>query len=151
MPVNHEGGIAALMIDRWYGVVGFDLMTELGASDEQMDFEIAYASAIKRESGHTPEDISPNMDAIFDLILKFPRPRINLGALLQIQVNNVTYDDFKGRLASGRIRAGTVRKGAPVLVTHPEKEPVRGRVSDILVYDKLGCLGVDEAFAGDIV
>ena len=129
----------------------FDLMAELGASDEQMDFQIAYASAIKRESGASPEDIQPNMNAIFDLILAFPRPRVNLQAPLQMQINNVTYDDFKGRLASGRINAGTLRKGQSVVVAHPEKPLERGRVSDILVFDKLGSLGVAEAQAGDIV
>ncbi len=129
----------------------FDLMAELGASDEQMDFQIAYASAIKSQSGSDPEKIIDNMDAIFDLILSFPRPIVNLSAPLQMQVNNVTYDDFKGRLASGRIRAGTVRKGAQVVVAHPNKETVRGKVAEILIYDKLGILSVDEGQAGDIV
>lgn len=129
----------------------FDLMAELGASDEQMDFPIAYASAIKGVSGHEPDAIGDNMDAVFDLIMNFPRPVVNLSAPLQMQVNNVTYDDFKGRLASGRISAGTLRKGTQVVVAHPNKKPVRGKVADILTYDKLGSLSVDEGQAGDIV
>lgn len=129
----------------------FDLMAELGASDEQMDFPIAYASAIKRISGDTPETIQDGMDAIFNMILGFPRPRVQLDAPLQMQVNNVTYDDFKGRLASGRVAAGTLKKGMSVVVTHPSKDLVRGRVNDILVFDKLGSLSVDSALAGDIV
>lgn len=129
----------------------FDLMAELGASDEQMDFRIAYASAIKGESGAEVASITDNMDAIFDLIMGFPRPKVSLTAPLQLQVNNVTYDDFKGRLASGRIEAGTLRRGMAVVVAHPEKETRRGRVAEILMYDKLGQQCIDEAKAGDIV
>lgn len=129
----------------------FDLMAELGASDEQMDFPIAYASAIKRQSGVEPYELRDNMDAVFDVVMGFARPMVSLTAPLQMQVNNVTYDEFKGRLASGRISAGTLRRGMAVVIAHPDKEPKRGRAAEILVYDKLGQLCVDEARAGDIV
>lgn len=129
----------------------FDLMAELGASDDQMDFKIAYASAIKGQSGKEPDEIEDNMNAVFDLILDFPRPQVALDAPLQMQVNNVTYDDFKGRLVSGRIHAGVLKKGDPVVVSHPDKDPVKGRVSEIFVYDKLGRASVEEGKAGDIV
>lgn len=129
----------------------FDLMAELGASDEQMDFQIAYASAINGESGKEPDSVVDNMDAIFDLILDFPRPKVALDAPLQLQVNNVTYDEFKGRLVSGRIHAGVLRKGENIVVCHPEKENIRGKVAEIFVYDKLGRASVEEAKAGDIV
>lgn len=129
----------------------FDLMAELGASDEQMDFSIAYASAIKSESGMEPDSIHPNMDAIFDLILEFPRPAVSLHAPFRMQVNNVDYDEFKGRLLSGRIDAGSVRKGDSIVVCHPEKDCAKGKVSEIFLYDKLGRASVDEAVAGDII
>lgn len=129
----------------------FDLMAELGASDEQMDFSIAYASAINNQSGSEPHLMKDNMDAVFDLILQFPRPKVALDAPLQLQVNNVTYDDFKGRLVSGRIQAGVLTKGSPVVVCHPEKKDIRGKVAEIFVYDKLGRASVEQAQAGDIV
>lgn len=129
----------------------FDLMAELGASDEQMDFKIVYASAIKSQSGKEPDQIDGSMDAVFDLIMSFPRPQICLEGPLQLQVNNVTYDNFKGRLASGRIHAGVLKKGSPVVVCHPSKDMIKGKVSDIFVYDKLGRATVEEAKAGDIV
>lgn len=129
----------------------FDLMAELGATDEQMDFQIAYASAIKNLSGPEPDQIADNMDAIFDLILDFPRPEVALDAPLQLQVNNITYDDFKGRLVSGRISRGVLNKGQNVVVCHPEKETVKGKVAEIFVYDKLGRDSVPTAKAGDIV
>lgn len=129
----------------------FDLMAELGATDEQMDFSIAYASAIKCESGTEPDTIQPNMDAIFDLILDFPRPAVSITSPFRMQVNNIDYDDFKGRLLSGRIEAGSVRKGDSIVVCHPEKECAKGKVSEIFLYDKLGRASVDEAVAGDII
>ncbi|CAN8070606.1 unnamed protein product [Agarophyton chilense] len=129
----------------------FDLMAELGATDEQMDFEIAYASAINSQSGSQPDSLENNMDAVFDLILRFPRPKVALDAPLRLQVNNVTYDDFKGRLVSGRIQAGVLNKGQSVVVCNPEKDDVRGKVAEIFVYDKLGRASVDQGKAGDIV
>ncbi|KAI0564046.1 GTP-binding protein of TypA family [Gracilaria domingensis] len=129
----------------------FDLMAELGATDEQMDFDIAYASAINGQSGCESDCLEDNMDAIFDLILKFPRPEVALDAPLQLQVNNVTYDDFKGRLVSGRVHAGVLRKGQSVVVCHPDKDDVRGKVAEIFVYDKLGRASVEQGKAGDIV
>lgn len=129
----------------------FDLMAELGATDEQMDFKIAYASAINNRSGTEPDQIVDNMDAVFDLILDFPRPKVQLDAPLQLQVNNVTYDEFKGRLVSGRINRGVMKKGERIVVCHPEKETVGGKVVEIFVYDKLGRASVDKAEAGDIV
>lgn len=129
----------------------FDLMAELGASDEQMDFSIVYASAVNGQSGTEPDTIKDDMHAVFDLIFEFPRPHVALDAPLQLQVNNVTYDEFKGRLVSGRIHAGKLRKGENVVVCHPEKEASKGRVAEIFVYDKLGRATVPEARAGDIV
>lgn len=129
----------------------FDLMAELGASDEQMDFEIAYASAIKNQAGAEPDSIEDNMNAIFDLILNFPRPQVSLDSPFKMQVNNVDYDEFKGRMLTGRVNSGVLKKGDSVVVCHPEKEDKRAKVSEIFIYDKLGRQSVDEAKAGDIV
>lgn len=129
----------------------FDLMAELGASDEQMDFSIAYASAIKGQSGTEAESIQNNMNAVLDLILAFPRPSVSLDAPFMMQISNIDYDDFKGRLFSGRIHSGKLHKGESVIVAHPEKESVRGKVSEIFLYDKLGRVSVEEAKAGDII
>jgi GTP-binding protein len=130
----------------------FDLFAELGATDEQMDFPVVYASAIKRMSGHeVDEPLKENMDAVFDVIAKFPRPHVALDAPLQLQIVNVDYDDFKGRLGVGRINAGKVRPGEQVLVTHPDKEPVRAKIAELFNFDKLGRQNTEEAGAGDIV
>lgn len=129
----------------------FDLMAELGASDEQMDFPIAYASAIKGESGADPSEMQDNMSAVFDLILSAPRPKVSINAPLVLQVNNVDTDDFKGKLLSGRINSGILHKGDSVLITHPDKTPKKSKISELFVYDKLGRQSVNEAKAGDII
>lgn len=129
----------------------FDLMADLGATDDQMDFSIAYSSAIKGQSGSEPDAIEDNMDAVFDLILNFPRPTVSLSAPFKMQVNNVDYDDFKGRLLQGRVHAGILKKGDTVVVCHPEKQDLRAKVSEIMRYDKLGRVSIEEAKAGDIV
>lgn len=79
----------------------------MGASSEQMDFKIAYASAIKKVSGTDPDGIVDNYDAVFDLILDFSRPKVNASAPLQMQFNSVTYVDFKSP-ANMREEAGTL-------------------------------------------
>lgn len=129
----------------------FDLFAELGASDEQMDFPVAYASALKRMSGHDQDDLQNSMKAVFDVIFSFPRPRVNLNAPLQLQIVNLDYDEFKGRLGVGRIQAGTIRAGSQVVVAHPNKEPKNAKINDLFVFDKLGRTTVEEASAGDVI
>jgi GTP-binding protein len=129
----------------------FDLFAELGASDAQMDFPVAYASAMKRMSGHDPDDLKDNMKAVFDVILSFPRPKVDLQAPLQLQIVNIDADEYKGRLGVGRIQAGRIRAGQQVIITHPDKEPVKAKINELMVFDKLGRTTVTEAGAGDII
>lgn len=130
----------------------FDLFADLGASDEQMDFPVAYASAIKQTSAHESDgELVQNMDAIFDLIDQFPKPAVAMEAPLQLQIVNVGYDDFKGRMGVGRIGSGTIRPGDKIILTHPDKEDVPVKVNELFIFDKLGRTVVDEASAGDII
>lgn len=129
----------------------FDLFVDLGASDEQADFKIVYASALKRISGHSPEDLKPGLAAVFDVLLSLPRPLVRPSGPLQLMISNVDYDDFKGRLGLGRITSGTLSKAEGVVVTRPGKEPRRVKVNELFRFDNLGRAPVESATAGDIV
>ncbi|MBW3564121.1 MAG: translational GTPase TypA [Acidobacteria bacterium] len=129
----------------------FDLMVELGASDEQLDFPILFASGrsgyVRHELHHTNEDVRPLLDVILQRI---PPPLIDTGTL-QMLVSSVDYDDYVGRLGIGRIRRGTISKGETITLMRRDGATVRGRVTRLVSYEGLEQTDVDQARAGDIV
>ena len=135
----------------------FDLFVELGATDEQADFEVCYTSAIQRIAGDAPDRMASDMEPLFRQILRLPRPRIDPNAPLQLMISNVAYDDYKGRLGIGRIHAGVLRRGQTVRVGKPpsscaEEAPLRSaKVSELFLFENLHKVPADEARAGDIV
>ena len=129
----------------------FDLFCELGASDEQTDFNIVYTSAIRRQSGLDPQ-VEDGMGALLDAILELPKPVASIDQPLQMQISNVGSDQFIGRLAIGRIRSGTLKRNQAVGLSSGPGHPVRPvKTSEIFLYDGMGRASVDEASAGDIV
>jgi GTP-binding protein len=129
----------------------FDLFCELGASDEQTDFEVVYTSAINRQAALTP-DVSDGMAPLLDAVLELPKPVASVERPLQLQISNVGADSFIGRLGVGRIRSGTLRRGKPIGLCAGPGQPVRTvKCSEIFVFDGLGRVAVEEATAGDIV
>ena len=103
----------------------FDLFCELGASDEQTDFSIVYTSAIKRQSGLEPDAIQDGMDPLLDSILELPKPVASVDEPLQLQISNLGYDQFIGRLLVGRIRSGTLQRNTSVGLSAGPGQPVR--------------------------
>ena len=129
----------------------FDLFCELGASDEQTDFEIVYTSAINRQSGREPE-VEEGMGALLDAVLDLPKPIASVEDPLQLQISNVSSDQYLGRLAVGRIRSGTLRRQTAIgLCAGPGQPVVPVKASEIFAFDGMGRSQVDEASAGDIV
>ena len=130
----------------------FDLFCELGASDEQTDFEVVYASAINRMSGPEPDALDGSMTTLLDKILDLPKPEAAVEDPLQLQISNVGSDAFIGRLGVGRIKSGTIVKGKPIGLSAGPGEPVKQvKVSELFVYDAMGRTPAEEASAGDIV
>jgi GTP-binding protein len=130
----------------------FDLFCELGASDEQTDFNVVYTSAINRQSGATEETVGGGMAPLLEAVLELPRPPAAPEQPLQLQISNIGSDPFIGRLGIGRIRAGSVRKGQPIgLSSGPGSATQQVKISELFVHDKLGRRAVEEAAAGDIV
>jgi GTP-binding protein len=130
----------------------FDLFCELGASDEQTDFQVVYTSAINRVAGDEADAISDNMDPLLNAILDLPAPKAAVEESLQLQISNVGSDAFIGRLGIGRIKSGTLQKNQPIGLSAGPGEPVKQvKVADLFVFDAMGRKPVEEASAGDIV
>jgi GTP-binding protein len=130
----------------------FDLMIELGASDEQLDFPILYAigraGIVRAELTDTNDDCRP----LFDAILKrIPPPPGNLDAPLQLLVSAIDYNDYVGRLGIGRIQRGKVRQSEDVVLILRDGTQKKGRVSKLTAFEGLKREEITEASAGEIV
>ena len=130
----------------------FDLFDRLGATDEQLDFPIIYASALE---GYASEDANArdgDMTALFETIVKHvPPPTVDREGPLQLQVSSLDYDTYVGVLGIGRIRRGTIGANAPVSVVAPDGSSRRARVLELYGFHGLQRQKVQSASAGDIV
>jgi GTP-binding protein len=132
----------------------FDLFVELGASDEQTDFRVVYASGLNGIAGNEPDAMAESMSPLFDAILEaIDPPTVDRTEpeSLQALISNIDYDTFKGKMGIARITNGSLRAGQAVALVHPEKEKKTGRIGNLFVFDNLGKREVDEAHAGEIV
>ena len=130
----------------------FTLFMELGATDEQLDFPIIYASgragwaSLKMEEKGS--DIAPILDTILSHV---PAPEARLDAPLQMQVTMLDYNNFLGHVGIGRILAGEIKKGQPVALIHNDGTVSQAKAAKIERYLGLGKVEVEYAQAGDIV
>jgi len=134
--------------------MAFDLMCELGATDEQTDFRVVYASGLLGKAGHEPDQLEENMNPLLDAIVEtIDPPQVDNTEpdSLQALVSNIDFDSFKGKMGIARITNGSVRAGQPVALVHPEKGKKTGRLGNLFVFDNLGKREVEEAHAGEIV
>ncbi|MBN1585199.1 translational GTPase TypA [Candidatus Uhrbacteria bacterium] len=129
----------------------FDLFVELGATDEQMDFEVLYAISRDGIAKRNPEDESADLQPLFDTILnRVPPAPSDPARQMRMQPANLAYDEFVGRMGSGRIYEGTIRVGQTVTVIKHDGSRERHKISKIMVSDGLQRKSVPEAVAGDI-
>lgn len=146
--IDKPGARPAWVLDKT-----FDLFVDLGANDETADFPVIYASAKNGKAGLTPDlesmtDITP----IFDTILKFvPEPKVDQTAPLQVLITTITGDNFKGRIATGRIYNGTIKTGQDVMHINREGQMSKVRVMALMTFFGLERIEVKEAVAGDVV
>ncbi|MGB9093424.1 MAG: translational GTPase TypA [Gallionella sp.] len=130
----------------------FDLFDKLGATDEQLDFPVVYASAL---NGYATLDLakpSTDMRPLFDAVLKnVPAPDEDVDAPLQLQISALDYSSFVGRIGVGRVRRGRVKPGQEVMVMSGDKTPKRARINQVLGFRGIERVLLDEASAGDIV
>ena len=130
----------------------FDLFDRLGATEAQLDFPVVYASAIKGLSGRDTAHITGDMTALFETIVQFcPAPDVDVDGPLQLQVSQLDYSSYVGAIGIGRIKRGTMRRGAAVSVVNREGEVRSERIGQVFGFLGLERIDVESATAGDIV
>jgi GTP-binding protein len=129
----------------------FDLFIELGATDEQADFPVIYAQATTAQASLTP-DLGPDLQPLFQVILRhIPPPKVDPDAPLQILVTTLGYDDYRGVTALGRIFAGTIKAGQPLVRLTLKGGILPERARYLYVHQGLEKVEVESAEAGEIV
>ncbi len=131
----------------------FDLFFELGATEEQIDFPVIYASAVQGKAGLTPNlEEMTDIEPIFATIVKYIAPP-EKGELdtTQMLTVNLMHDNYKGKVAIGRLYSGTLKKGSTVAHITRSGEVKLEKLTSVMLFDGLNRVDVDEATAGDIV
>ena len=130
----------------------FDLFDKLGATEEQLDFPVVYASALNGYATLDLAESSKDMRPLFDAVLKnVPAPDTDVDAPLQLQISALDYSSFVGRIGVGRVRRGRIKPGQDVMVMSGDKPPKRAKVNQVLGFRGIERVLLDEALAGDIV
>lgn len=130
----------------------FDLFDRLGATDEQLDFPIVYASALNGyaslESNATDGDMTPLFETIVE---KVSPPPVNIDGPFQMQVSSLDYNTYVGVIGIGRIQRGTVKPNMPLVIVSREGNERKGRILQLFGFHGLDRVEVTEAQAGDII
>src|SRR5882672_2204507 len=130
----------------------FDLFLDLGASEEQAEFETIYTNALIGAAGTDHRHIGATLEPLFNAIVEeIPAPDVDAEAPAQLLVTTTTYDDYKGRIAVGRLQSGSLRKAQAVARIDHAGALTPARVTQLFTFQGLAREEVDEARAGDIV
>jgi GTP-binding protein len=130
----------------------FDLMVELNASDEQLDFPVVYASAVNGYARYEADDGNMDMIPLLDTILKeIPAPDVQPEGPVALQICTVDHSSFVGRIGVGRLYSGTLHKNEQVLVIKRDGTRYNTTIKQVFTFDKLGKKEEDQATAGDII
>ncbi|HET9679017.1 MAG TPA: translational GTPase TypA, partial [Gammaproteobacteria bacterium] len=130
----------------------FDLFDRLGASDDQLDFPVIYASALNGYAGYDKDVTDGDMEPLFETILKHcPPPPVDTEGPLQLQVSALDYNSYVGAIGIGRIQRGVLRRNMPVTVIDPQGKTRREKILQVFGFLGLERMETDSARAGDIV
>ena len=130
----------------------FDLFDRLGATEEQLDFPVIYASALKGFSGLEPDVTEGNMEPLFQMIVdRVSPPDVDPNGPFQMQISSLDYNSYVGLIGIGRIKRGRIKSNTPVTVIDTEGGRRPGRVLQILGFMGLERVEFPEATAGDII
>jgi GTP-binding protein len=145
--IDRPGGWADWVVNQT-----FCLFDRLGATEEQLDFPVVYASALQGWATLEPGGAANDMQPLFEAILRHvPTRDEDAEGPLQLQICSLDYSSYVGKIGIGRIRRGRLRPAQEVLVMHGESVSLRARVNQVLKFEGLERVQVSEAEAGDIV
>ncbi|MCO4756785.1 MAG: translational GTPase TypA, partial [Oceanospirillaceae bacterium] len=130
----------------------FDLFDSLGATEDQLDFPIVYASALNGIAGPEPDQLAEDMTPLFEAIVEHVEaPKVDTDGPLQMQISALDYNSYMGVIGVGRVTRGTVKTNTQVKVIDREGKVRSGRVLKIMGYHGLERVEVEQAQAGDII
>ncbi|AUS08480.1 translational GTPase TypA [Laceyella sacchari] len=130
----------------------FDLFVDMGASEEQCEFPIIYASGLTGSSGYAPNELTPTMEPLFETILEYlPAPTVDRQGPTQMQATLLGFDEYKGQIVIGRLNRGSIRRNQPLLLMTATGETKQVKLGQVFTHQGLARVEVEEAFAGDII
>jgi len=130
----------------------FDLFDRLGATDDQMDFPIMFASALNGVAGIEPESLAEDMTPLLQMIIdEVHPPKVNMDGPLQMQISALDYNSYVGVIGIGRITRGILKPNEQVLIVESNENSRKGKVLQVMGYSGLERVDVAEAQAGEIV
>ena len=137
----------------WVINATFELFDKLGATEEQLDFPVVYASALNGYASLDPEMREGDMKPLFDAVLNYvPVRDDDSDGPLQLQISSLDYSSYVGKIGIGRIKRGRAKPLQDVIILNgPDSTPIKGRINQVLKFRGLEREVVPEAMAGDIV
>ncbi|WP_257280174.1 translational GTPase TypA [Endozoicomonas sp. ISHI1] len=130
----------------------FDLFDRLGATEEQLDFPVIYASALNGIAGDDPENMAQDMTPLFEMIVNnVPSPKVDVDAPFQMQISALDYSSFLGVIGIGRITRGVLKPSTPIRLIGADGSERNAKILKVMGHLGLERVDVEEARAGDIV
>jgi GTP-binding protein len=138
---------------QWVVNQTFDLFDKLGATEEQLDFPVVYASALEGWATRKPDEKGENLKPLFEAILEYvPMRDENPDEPLQLQICSLDYSSYVGKIGIGRIRRGRIRPAQEVVVLNGNNtSSIKAKINQVMMFEGLARVQVDVAEAGDIV
>jgi GTP-binding protein len=130
----------------------FELFDKLGATDEQLDFPVIYASALNGVAGPEPDDLAEDMTPLFQMIVdRVPPPAVDVDGPFQMQISALDYSSYVGVIGVGRISRGKIKPGSQVKIVGSDGKVRQGKLLQVMGHLGLERIEVEEAGAGDLV
>lgn len=158
LQAGHRAIVVVNKIDRpqarpnWVVNETFDLFVDLGASDDQAEFATIYTNALAGHAGRSPLKLHDSLEPLFEAILdRIPAPDVDVTAPVQFLVTTSLYDDYKGKIVTGRLSRGTISKGQALVRIDRAGNLSPARLTQLFIYNGLQRQEVESAQAGDII